>query len=78
MAEQKLYKRMTNKGIKPYPHGDVVSNPYSGQTIELNGMELSVYDLLIGAESIQDYSLLNMCRDWFMKYNIDAYMTLID
>jgi len=78
MAEQKLYKRMTNKGIKPYPHGDVVSNPYSGKTIELNGMELSVYDLLIGAESIQDYSLLNMCREWFMKYNIDAYSTLID
>ena len=78
MAEQKLYKRMTKIGIKPYPHGDVVSNPCSGKTIELNGMELSVYDLLKGAEIYQNYSLLNMCREWFMKYNIDAYSTLID
>ena len=78
MAKQKLYKRMTDKGLKPYPNGGMVSNPYSGETIELNGMELSVYDLLLGAEGYQDYSLLNMCREWFMKYKIDAYMTLID
>ena len=29
-----------------YAKGETVTNPFSGETYELNGIELSIYDLL--------------------------------
>jgi len=37
-----------------YTEGDTVRNPYSGETYELNGLELSIYDLIIGAQHLVD------------------------
>ena len=69
---------LQEKGLKACPKGAEVTNPYSGESIQLNGLELSIYDLLIGCERHQMWDELYVCRDWCMKNNIDAYMTLID
>ena len=35
-----------------YEEGDVVENPYSGESIELNNIELSMYDFIMGATMV--------------------------
>ena len=76
--KQKMPAVLQEKGLKAYPKGAEVTNPYSGESIQLNGLELSIYDLLIGCERHQMWDELYVCRDWFMKNNIYEYMTLID
>tara|TARA_R100000353_G_scaffold74382_2_gene56728 strand:+ start:127 stop:393 length:267 start_codon:yes stop_codon:yes gene_type:complete len=75
------------KGVV-YDEGAEVRNPYSGESIYLNNIELSMYDLTMGASTV--YEMLNgNCKpqivkdlrrglDWFRKYNAKAYMILLD
>ena len=35
-----------------YSHGETVTNPFSGESYELNGTELSMYDFIKGAEYV--------------------------
>jgi hypothetical protein len=53
-----------------YEKGDIVKNPYSGESIELNNIELSMYDFVI--KELQDGLY------WFRKNNAKAYMVLLD
>ena len=78
MAEQKLGKRLEKKGVKPFPQGATVQNRFSGEPCELNGMEFAVHKRLFESERTGDWVTMNQWREWFMKYNIAAYMTLID
>ena len=89
------------KQVKPkwfdgavYQEGTTVRNPFSGEEYKLNGLELSIYDFIIGAtttlEMMYDQRLeptdksdeitrdLHKGLDWFKKYNIKAYMGLLD
>ena len=43
-----------------YDEGDVVMNRWSGAECELNALELSIYDMIMGAQTVID-----------MKYNGD-------
>ena len=69
-----------------YSDGDTVTNPFSGESCELNGAELSMYDFLMGAQMLfdmgmPDKSILNDFHkglDWFRKNNAKAYMVLLD
>ena len=74
-----------------YTEGDTVRNPFSGETYELTGPELSMYDFIIGAAYTveQDYSLnsdntqqlivdLEKGLRWFRQNNPKAYMVLLD
>lgn len=74
-----------------YTDGGDVTNPYSGQAIELNNLELSMYDFVKGAEMALSLGLLHnsMNRenlvgdmrkglDWFRKNNSEAYYVLLD
>jgi len=76
-----------------YPEGDTVRNPYSGMTYELNALELSIYDFIIGSSQVIqcnfDGDLFNpdtiplqreMARGltWFRSNNAEAYMVLLD
>lgn len=71
-----------------YKNGDLVTNPFSGEEIELNNIELSLYDFIIGIqfmlETIPDkvpdklYKNFLNGLDWFRKNNIKAYMVLLD
>ena len=78
MAEQKLGKRLEKKIFCNGASIFWVKNRFSGVGCRLNSMELAVYNKLFESEKAEDWVTMNQCREWFMKYNIDAYMTLID
>ena len=69
-----------------YEEGDVVKNPYSGESIELNNVELSMYDFCMGATFVVEMGsrsekLIKELQDglyWFRKNNAKAYMVLLD
>ena len=69
-----------------YKEGDIVSNPYSGEEIKLNNIELSIYDFLMGAQLTfsMGYNNEKIIKDfqkgldWFKKNNVKAYMVLLD
>ena len=69
-----------------YKKGAEVTNPYSGESIELNAIELSMYDLTMGASFVvemgsrneETIKLLQKGLDWFRINNAKAYMVLLD
>ena len=74
-----------------YSNGNTVTNPFSGESCELNGAELSMYDFIKGAEYVvhmkggpfgEKSSAIQreMAKglDWFRKNNAKAYMVLLD
>ena len=67
-----------------YKEGAVVQNRFGGGEIELNNIELSMYDFIMGASIIAemglDTDIVNLRKglDWFRKYNPEAYMVLLD
>ena len=62
-----------------YTEGDTVTNPFSGATAELNNIELSIYDFIIGIASLGIYHKdFDRARYWFANVNSNAYMTLLD
>ena len=65
-------------GIAVYSENEVVTNPFSGASIELKPEEVAVYDYLKGCELLGDYKMLRKCIDWFIDNNMKAYMVLLD
>jgi len=70
-----------------YEKGAVVQNRFGGDSIELNNVELSMYDFVMGASILMEMSggykhtNVNELRkglDWFRKNNPEAYMVLLD
>lgn len=70
-----------------YSQGSVVTNRFSGESIELNALELSIYDFVIGCNDLQwagvrindkTNKLMRKGIDWFIKNNIEAYMVLLN
>ena len=62
-----------------YPAGDKVTNPFSGSKVELNNIELSIYDFIMGmAYSGKYHKDFDRARYWFAEVNPSAYMNLID
>ena len=67
-----------------YKKGAVVRNRVGGGEIELNNVELSMYDFVIGATIIMemglDTDIVNLRKglDWFRMNNAEAYMVLLD
>ena len=70
-----------------YDKGAVVQNRFGGAEIELNNVELSMYDFVMGASITVEMGIFNTSKhvkdlrkglEWFMKYNPEAYMVLLD
>ncbi len=71
-----------------YDKGDTVKNPFSGEVCELNNVELSMYDFIIGSQMVFEMSPKTVTAqkvkdfqkglDWFRTHNASAYMTLLD
>ena len=76
-----------------YDKGDVVMNRFSGAECELNALELSIYDMIMGAQmfiemkytgDMLDPRTADMQKDmrkgldWFRTHNAEAYMILLD
>ena len=64
--------------IRIYDEGAVVRNRFSGESVELNALELSIYDYLMGCEMTKDWKGLRVGLDWFIKNNPKAYRVLLD
>ena len=84
IKEQKLPKWFRGE---LYEKGAVVQNRFGGAEIELNNIELSMYDFVIGSSVLMEMSggykhtNVNELRkglDWFRKNNPTAYMILLD
>ena len=84
IKEQKLPKWFRGE---LYEKGAVVQNRFGGDSIELNNVELSMYDFVIGASNILEmpggyrYTSVTELRkglDWFRMNNAEAYMILLD
>jgi len=84
MSKQKLPKWFRGE---LYDKGDTVRNRFSGEEYELNAMELSMYDFIIGSTMVlemaggykhTDVNELRKGLDWFRMNNAEAYMVLLD
>lgn len=84
---------MSKKQEKPewfngqvYEKGAKVQNRFGGESCELNALELSIYDYVIGASNMVELGMhhdklitdLRKGLDWFKQYNAKAYMVLLD
>ena len=67
-----------------YKEGDTVRNRFSGAEYELNNVELSMYDLVMGASILSEMGNYGAVKDlrrglsWFRTHNAKAYMVLLD
>ena len=69
-----------------YSKGGEVRNPFSGETYELNGLELSLYDFIIGSQMVfsqfeatrKQITDFDKALRWFRVNNPQAYMVLLD
>ena len=71
-----------------YDEGDTVKNPFSGDEYELNNVELSMYDFIVGSQMVFEMAPQTVTEqkvkdfqkglNWFRKNNTDAYMVLLD
>ena len=85
IKEQKLPKWFRGE---LYGEGDTVRNRFSGEEYELNNIELSMYDFVMGATALYETrgfntnsKMLGELRkglDWFRQHNAKAYMVLLD
>ncbi len=83
--EQKIPKWF--KGMI-YDKGEEVVNPFSGQSYELNGLELSIYDFIMGSQRVFEIAPKTITQKqvndfqkaltWFRSNNSEAYMVLLD
>jgi hypothetical protein len=85
VKEQKVPKWF--KG-EVYSEGAMVQNRFTGEECELNALELSIYDMTMGASIISEMGMsgssdeivkdLRKGLDWFRRNNAKAYMVLLD
>jgi len=71
-----------------YTEGLIVENPFSKEEYELNNVELSMYDFLMGCAILFERSSNRVNDDmiddyqkgirWFRQNNPEAYMALLD
>ena len=69
-----------------YDNGDTVANRFTGEEIELNNVELSMYDFVMGATHMIEMGFYNdkilsehrKGLQWFRVNNPTAYMVLLD
>ncbi len=69
-----------------YSEGAEVANRFTGESIYLNNIELSMYDFVIGSTTLMELGMyddesvdaLRKGLNWFRKNNAEAYMVLLD
>ena len=67
-----------------YEEGATVRNRFSGEEYELNNIELSMYDFVMGSVVMSEMGMaevvpnLRKGLDWFRTNNSQAYMILLD
>ena len=81
VKEQKLPKWFNGE---LYKNGATVQNRFSGEEYELNAIELSMYDFVMGCVIMSEMGHTDIVPnlrkglDWFRTHNSEAYMVLLD
>ena len=57
---------------------ELITNPFSGESILLKPEAVAVYDTLRGCEMLSDYKGLRKGLDWFRQHFPAEYMILLD
>ena len=57
---------------------ETVTNPYSGESCQLPRYAVAVYDVIKGAELLEDGKTMQKGLTWFQKYFTDQYYVLLD
>ena len=57
---------------------EVVTNPYSGDKVELEPEAVALYDFIIGSEAINLYNKMQRGLNIFRRKWPNEYMTLLD
>ncbi len=57
---------------------EVITNPFSGESVELIPEAVAVYDTIMGAQMFNDYKTVRKGLDWFRKHFPEEYMVLLD
>ena len=55
-----------------------ITNPYSGESVELSPEAVAVYDTIKGAEMLGNYDTMQKGLAWFRQYYPQEYMVLLD
>lgn len=71
-----------------YDQSEEVTNPFTGMCYTLTGVELSLYDFILGSQYIMEVAPktvtpkqvadFHKALSWFRKNNAEAYMVLLD
>ena len=73
-----------------YTKGETVTNPFSGESCDLTGLELSIYDFIIGSQMVIEkigwmnpktakaQQEMSKAIGWFRVNNPEAYYVLLD
>ena len=90
MKDMKTKEQTVPKWFKGmiYEEGSYVTNPFSREEYLLNGLELSLYDFIIGSQMVFErypksittkrVNDFHKALTWFRVNNSDAYYTLLD
>ena len=57
---------------------EVITNPFSGESITLSPDAVAVYDTIMGCQMIGDYKTMRKGLEWFSRHEPKAYMVLLD
>ena len=55
-----------------------ITNPYSDQSTTIPAFAVAIYDTILGAERMQDYTLMQKGLNWFGRNFAKQYMILLD
>ena len=71
-----------------YDQGEEVTNPFTGMCYTLTGIELSIYDFILGSQYVMEVAPKTVTPKhvaefqkalrWFRKNSPEAYMVLLD
>jgi hypothetical protein len=57
---------------------DTVRNRFGGESCTLPAFAIAIYDVIIGAEMLQDYTTVRQGLDWFSRNFTKQYYVLLD
>jgi len=81
------YNDKTYKIPKPFNECDFGSEPtkevtltnrFSGEKATVPAFAVAIYDTILGAERMQDYTLMQKGLNWFSRNFAKQYMILLD
>lgn len=61
-----------------YDKGDMITNPFSKASIYIDRKALSMYDVIMGANAMENWGIVHKGSDWFREHYPKEYMVLLD